>query len=223
MIKIYIFGSFQIKKFRTIKQISDKADPLKWWKENQTKFPKLAVLARCILAIPASSAPSERVFSIAGHVLNKKRMSLSPMNMEQLVLLHESYEIEKKKRIAKSDKIDFVDRDDDDQSVYLSSADEEDISDVDEYDNENSFYDANNSVLVDIDDDDNTNVDEDNDENDADAADDDDDSVDDNSDDDNSDDNDSDDDDDDEQETSTSQELPTIPQQVTLSSDNDDY
>ena len=40
-------------------------DPLEWWKMHNTQLPTIAKLARKYLAIPASSAPSERVFSRA--------------------------------------------------------------------------------------------------------------------------------------------------------------
>ena len=36
---------------------------LAWWKRNATKFPLLATLAHEYLAIPATSAPSERIWS----------------------------------------------------------------------------------------------------------------------------------------------------------------
>ena len=46
-------------------------DPLKWWKDRQTKLPVLAKLAQMYLCIPATSAPSERIFSMASHLINK--------------------------------------------------------------------------------------------------------------------------------------------------------
>lgn len=45
-------------------------DVLAYWREKKNVFPGLAALARTILAIPATSTPSDRVFSIAGLVLN---------------------------------------------------------------------------------------------------------------------------------------------------------
>jgi len=41
---------------------------LEWWKANHAGFPHLSVLARRVLAIPATSAPSERLFSTAGNI-----------------------------------------------------------------------------------------------------------------------------------------------------------
>jgi len=50
---------------------------------------RLGVLARRVLAIPATSAAPERLFSTAGNVMTKKRSSLTCDNMEELVYLHE--------------------------------------------------------------------------------------------------------------------------------------
>jgi hypothetical protein len=38
-------------------------DPLCWWRENEHKYPVIAALAKLFLAIPASTAPFERVWS----------------------------------------------------------------------------------------------------------------------------------------------------------------
>ena len=43
-------------------------DPLKWWKENKGSFVILRKLAGEILSIPASSATSERAFSVGTRV-----------------------------------------------------------------------------------------------------------------------------------------------------------
>jgi len=52
-------------------------------------FPWLGVLARRVLAIPATSAAPERLFSTAGNVMTKKRSRLTCDNMKELVYLHE--------------------------------------------------------------------------------------------------------------------------------------
>ncbi len=47
--------------------------PLLWWKANKTRFPVLSKLAKMYLAIPATSTPSERLFSEAGNIMTIKR------------------------------------------------------------------------------------------------------------------------------------------------------
>lgn len=50
-------------------------DVLDFWKQNQDVFPLLAKMARIVLAIPASSAKSERVFSTGGLIVTPRRFA----------------------------------------------------------------------------------------------------------------------------------------------------
>ncbi len=65
-------------------------DPFAWWRGNANRFPHLAVLARHYLAIPATSTPSERVFSVAGIVVDKRRCALTAEMIDALVFLHKN-------------------------------------------------------------------------------------------------------------------------------------
>ncbi|KAL4219493.1 hypothetical protein ACF0H5_022070 [Mactra antiquata] len=49
---------------------------LDWWKQNHFKYPKMALLAKKYLAIPASSVSSERIFSLTGNIISKKGQGL---------------------------------------------------------------------------------------------------------------------------------------------------
>lgn len=44
-------------------------DVMQWWRAKSTKYPILSNIELRILSIPASSAASERVFSLAGNIL----------------------------------------------------------------------------------------------------------------------------------------------------------
>lgn len=63
-------------------------DTLAWWKANAQRYPTLAKLAGSLLCIPATSTPSEHLFSAAGSIASKKRASLSPEHVDMLTFLH---------------------------------------------------------------------------------------------------------------------------------------
>ena len=66
-----------------------KIDPLKWWCSTGRKlFPLLFEAATKFLIIPATSVPSERVFSVSGEVLRKKRRRLGHKSVNRIVRLH---------------------------------------------------------------------------------------------------------------------------------------
>ena len=62
-------------------------DPLGFWKKNAGRFPQLAISATKYLAIPASSAPVERLFSIAGKVFRPDRSRLNDDTFERLMFI----------------------------------------------------------------------------------------------------------------------------------------
>ena len=65
-------------------------DVLVWWKTHERVLPLLSGVARKILAIPSSSAKSERVFSTGGNIVTKKRNRLSPKKVEDLIIIAEN-------------------------------------------------------------------------------------------------------------------------------------
>ncbi|CAN0391812.1 unnamed protein product, partial [Discosporangium mesarthrocarpum] len=62
-----------------------------WWAKHQHGFPYLARLAVVHLAILATSATSERVYSAPGNTVTKKRNRLRSEMVDALVVLHDSY------------------------------------------------------------------------------------------------------------------------------------
>jgi hypothetical protein len=67
-------------------------NPLEWWRKNEYLYPCLAKYAKRVLAIPATSAPSERVFSVAGQTVTKKRSRLTGYAVTLLVWLKGAWE-----------------------------------------------------------------------------------------------------------------------------------
>jgi len=59
--------------------------PLQWWRLNADKYPILAKMAHIYLSLPASSAPSERVFSVGTLVLNARRRKLLADRVSKLM------------------------------------------------------------------------------------------------------------------------------------------
>ncbi|XP_025207739.1 zinc finger protein 618-like [Melanaphis sacchari] len=68
---------------------------LDFWKRQNHIFPYLSVLARQILAIPASSASSERSFSVAGRLIEERRSCLSGTSVDSILFLNNHFKNKK--------------------------------------------------------------------------------------------------------------------------------
>ena len=76
----------EILKYRERDALGLSGDVLQWWKK-QVDLPLLSTLAKSYLSIPATSVPSERVFSTAGGIVTAKRSLLHPDHVDQLIFL----------------------------------------------------------------------------------------------------------------------------------------
>lgn len=63
------------------------SDPLQWWKTHEEMFPNLKNVAKKYLCMPATSSPSERLFSTSGNIVTCHRASLKPDAVDRLVFL----------------------------------------------------------------------------------------------------------------------------------------
>jgi hypothetical protein len=77
----------EVEKYRQIPSVAITTNPLIWWKENAENFPLLSLMAKQYLCIPATSVPSERVFSTAGDIVTAQRASLKPKHVDMLIFL----------------------------------------------------------------------------------------------------------------------------------------
>jgi len=66
----------------------EELDPLKWWRDKKHLYPNVAKCARLWLSVPATSTPSERVFSICSVVDTAKRNRLKGKSIENQVFIH---------------------------------------------------------------------------------------------------------------------------------------
>ena len=65
-----------------------KVDPILWWQEKALIMPHLFKLSKKVLMIPATSVPSERIFSKAGQLCNDRRNRLTPKHVNELMFLN---------------------------------------------------------------------------------------------------------------------------------------
>ena len=65
----------------------DNHSPLEWWKLNSLQYKVLSCLATKYLCIPATSVPSERVFSCTGNIVNAKRSSIHAKQCQHVMFL----------------------------------------------------------------------------------------------------------------------------------------
>ncbi len=66
-------GETELNAYMRVQQVANDTDPLMWWKQHQEEFPRLARMVRQYMAVPASSASPERLFSSVGLVKSDLR------------------------------------------------------------------------------------------------------------------------------------------------------
>lgn len=65
-----------------------KQEILSWWVQNKKKFPLLFQVVRMVLAIPASSSTSERVFSVGTKICSSLRRNLAPKKISDIMMIN---------------------------------------------------------------------------------------------------------------------------------------
>ncbi len=68
-------------------------DALKYWAVNESQSPELAKLAKEFLTIPATSAPSERIWSRAARIIQAKCSHLNPKVTSWMMFAQQNSEI----------------------------------------------------------------------------------------------------------------------------------
>ncbi|GJY12453.1 zinc finger BED domain-containing protein RICESLEEPER 2-like protein [Tanacetum coccineum] len=62
-------------------------DILGWWKERESQFSVLAVMARDLLSVQESTVASESTFLVSGRVISPRRTKLTPVSVEFCICL----------------------------------------------------------------------------------------------------------------------------------------
>lgn len=80
-------ASNEVEEYLKEDKISHNQCPFNWWLNKKDKYPILAKMARIHLAIPATSTPSERLFSDAGNLLSAKRTKINSELFKSIMFL----------------------------------------------------------------------------------------------------------------------------------------
>ena len=80
----------EVARYQLAESMGPSGKPLQWWKEHAHTFPRLTKLAKAVLCVPATSTPSERVFSASGLIASQQRASLKASNVDALVFLNKN-------------------------------------------------------------------------------------------------------------------------------------
>ena len=81
-------GGNECDRYRALPLLAHGECPNAWWRHRSKEYPSLAAVALKYLCVPATSVPCERVFSVAGAVVSKRRASLSSGSTNELVCLN---------------------------------------------------------------------------------------------------------------------------------------
>lgn len=77
----------QLEEYVAEAPADETVNVLHYWRSRDPQWPELARMARRYMAIPASSAPSERCFSAARYTVPFQRNRLHPLMFKKSVLL----------------------------------------------------------------------------------------------------------------------------------------
>lgn len=80
----------EMEIYKSLPAIPSGQDPLAWWGGKRDTLPNLSVLSEVYLCVQASSTPSERVFSCAGHTISQERCRILPEKANMVIFLQKN-------------------------------------------------------------------------------------------------------------------------------------
>lgn len=83
-------GIIEFDKYMQEPLINRHEDPLKWWTAHKILYPRLFVIVKKRLCIPATSVPCERLFSKAGLVITERRNRMLASKSSQVLFLNQN-------------------------------------------------------------------------------------------------------------------------------------
>ena len=119
----------EVQRYRTSvflsKEEKNKFKIFNWWKANSSTYPSMYLAFKATLNIPATSVPSERIFSLAGFILNKRRSQLLATNVNRYIFLNRNRDyIPPNTEVLSKSEVDP------NQSIAGTSTDFDDMEDV---------------------------------------------------------------------------------------------
>ncbi|XP_025757201.1 zinc finger BED domain-containing protein 1-like [Oreochromis niloticus] len=80
----------ELEIYKRLPGITSGQDPVAWWWSKRDTLPNLSALSEKYLCVPASSTPSERVFSCAGHAISQERCCIAPEKANMIIFLQKT-------------------------------------------------------------------------------------------------------------------------------------
>lgn len=80
----------EIEIYKGLPSVSSGQDPVAWWWGKRDSLPILSALSNTYLCVQASSTPSERVFSCAGHAISQEGCRILPEKANMVVFLQKN-------------------------------------------------------------------------------------------------------------------------------------
>ncbi|KAK1383599.1 BED-type domain-containing protein [Heracleum sosnowskyi] len=91
-----ISSSSELAKYKMTDFVGEQSDILEFWKTRSCHYPVMAIMARDILTVQASTVASESAFSFSGRILNERRSRLSPSSLEVCICYKDHLDAEER-------------------------------------------------------------------------------------------------------------------------------
>ena len=82
--------TLEIDRYKSVLMKKEQKANLKlisWWQERKQEYPFLFKAVKAMLCTPATSVPSERIFSEAGYISCAKRSKILPVNLDKYLFI----------------------------------------------------------------------------------------------------------------------------------------